>query len=222
MNLILRLILLSALLGLLAACSLRPDQSERFEQVNPRLVEAHQQQLAAINAWRIRGRIALIDTLENNRDAASLSWSQNSEGQQLRISHPLRGTLAQLQVSSSNPSPMASLTLPNGETHTATSVEQLLANHAGIYMPFELIRQALVGSKPAQGASAFAYYQDGTLAQYQFADWRSGQQWQIDLSHYQTVAQPSSNKTVLLPHLIEVTEPGFELKLQINQWNLTP
>src|SRR5690554_616854 len=158
MNLILRLILLSALLGLLAACSLRPDQSERFEQVNPRLVEAHQQQLAAINAWRIRGRIALIDTLENNRDAASLSWSQNSEGQQLRISHPLRGTLAQLQVSSSNPSsmsnpsPMASLTLPNGETHTATSVEQLLANHAGIYMPFELIRQALVGSKPAQGA----------------------------------------------------------------------
>ena len=220
MNSLFRFLLLTLMVTSISACALRPDASERFQHVDSEQVQRHQERLVTIQEWHIRGRLAFIDTIENNRDAASLSWSHSSDSQRLRIYHPLRGTLAQLTVNVTEEGQSATLMTPQGESHRASNVEQLLAQHAGIHLPYHLIHQAVLGQKPTTGTTDIRYFEDGTVAQYRYSDWRTGEQWHVELGHYRLV--PYHEGSVLMPHLIDVEQYGFNLKLQINQWNLEP
>lgn len=210
------LLMLACLLLLLAGCSLRPSHNEVTSQAPQLLIEQHQTQIKGISLWRIRGRMAFFNTLEDDRSSATLSWEKETDLSSLRLSHPLRGTLARLTQTATQ----ASLTDMQGETLYAPTVDQLLAWQLGIHLPFQLVEQAMTGRKPAELGSQYRYYADGTLASYQVASTslQGGQeQWHIALSRYQKVATPRGD--ILLPHELEVTHTNYRIRLQINRWS---
>lgn len=192
----------------LSACSSRPTQQQVVTNVANALVEQHQQRIIHISNWHIRGRIAFSNLLENDRNAATLSWTKGLDESFLRLSHPLRGTLAQLEQT-----PLAAtLTDSKGEQHYAPSIDQLLYWQLGLTLPFSLVENAMTGKIPEQLGSQFGFYADGTLAEYQI-----DQQWHISLSRYQAVN--TATGMLQLPHELEVTHANYKIRLQINEWS---
>ncbi|MCO4321780.1 lipoprotein insertase outer membrane protein LolB [Aliidiomarina quisquiliarum] len=204
-------------LVILTACSSRPNHSELSPHVANALVQQHQHNIARIQAWHIRGRIAFFNLRENDRNAASLSWAKTSAHSMLRLSHPLRGTLAQLEQTPVQ----ASLIDNKGEQHFAPSIDHLLAWQLGLTLPFNLVETAMTGKLPQQFGSEFSFYADGTVAKYMVTTRngprRSKQQWHVNLSRYQRVQ--SANGLLMLPHELEITHVDYKIRLQINDWS---
>src|SRR5690554_6796054 len=159
------LLLTLASLLLLSGCALRPSDDGRSAQTPPHLIEQHQAHLSTISQWHIRGRMAFFNLQEDDRSTATLTWQKEIAASSLRLSHPLRGTLARLTQTATQ----ASLTDMQGETFYAPKIDQLLAWQLGIYLPFQLVEQAITGLKPDELGSQYLYYQDGTLASYEVA-----------------------------------------------------
>lgn len=202
---------------ILTACSSRPDQRELSPHVVHALVQQHQQDIGHISHWNIRGRIAFFNLHENDRNAASLSWLKAHQRSLLRLSHPLRGTLAQLEQTPLE----ASLIDNKGEQHVASSIDELLAWQLGLNLPFNLVEAAMTGKLPPQLGSEFGFYADGTVAQYIITTNNgprsSKQQWHISLSRYKSVHTAAG--MVKLPHELEITHVNYKIRLQINDWS---
>lgn len=204
-------------LVILSGCSLRPDHSEQSDTVALPLIEQHQLSIATLSHWTVRGRIAFFDLRENNRNAASLSWAKTDAGSFLRLSHPLRGTLAQLEQT-----PLSASLIDNkGEQYFAPTIDELLAWQLGLMLPFNLVEAAMTGKRPPQLGSEWSYYADGSLASYVVTVHDSvlntNQHWHVSLSHYQTVE--SAVGRVKLPHQLEITHVDYKIRLQINDWS---
>lgn len=204
-------------LVILTACSSRPDQSTLSPHVANALVQQHQQNIARISQWNVRGRIAFYNLHDNDRNAASLSWAKIQERSLLRLSHPLRGTLAQLEQTPQ----IASLIDNKGQQHFAPSIDELLAWPLGLNLPFNLVEAAMTGKLPPQFGSEFSFYADGTVAQYIITTNNgprsSKQQWHISLSRYKSV--PTATGMLKLPHELEITHVNYKIRLQINDWS---
>ncbi|WP_157980692.1 lipoprotein insertase outer membrane protein LolB [Aliidiomarina taiwanensis] len=210
------ILVLTCFLLLLSGCSLRPSQDASTSQAPATLIKQHQAQIEAIAQWHIRGRMAFFNTLEDDRSTATLTWQKETTLSSLRLSHPLRGTLARLTQTATQ----ASLTDMQGKSYYAPTVDQLLAWQLGIHLPFQLVEQAITGRKPAELGNDYRYYPDGTLASYQVASTslQGGQDlWHIALSRYKGVDTPLG--TLLLPHELEITHANYRIRLQINNWS---
>lgn len=202
---------------ILTGCSSRPDRSERSDNVEQSLIEQHQRNIAAISNWTVRGRIAFFDLRENNRNAASLSWAKTNNLSFLRLSHPLRGTLAQLEQT-----PLSASLIDNkGEQYFAPTIDELLAWQLGLMLPFNLVEAAMTGKRPPQLGSGWNFYADGSLASYTVTIHDSAlnnkQHWHVSLSHYQPVN--SAFGSLKLPHQLEITHVDYKIRLQINEWS---
>lgn len=210
----------SALSLYLAGCASAPPSSSEGE-VSDILVEQHQKQLATISHWNSRGRIAFIDHSQQNRDAASYTWRHQYEpvSSNFRLYHNLRGTLARVEVTDDE----ATLTDTSGQTFEANSVDSLLALHTGFRVPFELLTNAITGKEPAAFTLRQRFFQDGTLASYRAEVQGNGYYpavWDVTLERYQQYTL--EGQTVRLPQRINLQHEQYEIRIQINQWEVNP
>ncbi|MCC5854840.1 MAG: outer membrane lipoprotein LolB [Idiomarina sp.] len=215
MHLLFKVLTAVVLAIVLNACTTTPTQVPVSEDVDPELVRDHQNKIRMIEQWRMRGRIGFFELTENNRSAANISWQVAPQMAQLRLYHPLRGTLARLEQTATG----ASLTDENGDTFYAASVDQLLMWHLQLQLPFSLINEALTGRIPSASVDNLKYYEDGTVAGYTLEQRRFGfeeDRWHIALSQYAQV--PGSRRPVPLPHLIEIDSDAYKIRIQISQW----
>lgn len=204
----------------LSACASAPQQHAQ-QDMDSEVIQAHQQSLLAINAWEFQSRMAFIDHQENSRQSASLRWQNSPQQRALRISHPLRGTLASIEETDLH----ATLTDRQGHQFTAPDIESLLLSHLNVFLPIDLIHDALLGRLPQTQIINPEYYAEGTLAAYEVdiedQRWLPGQQartttWQVNLGRY----QPAANQAVSLPHQLELNSTDYQIRLSISRWTI--
>lgn len=204
---------------LLTACASAP-QSVPKDQVDAGAIAQHQDSLADINAWEFQSRMAFFELQQNSRQVASLRWQNHPDSRSLRVSHPLRGTLAQLEETVAG----ALLIDQQGDEYQAATIEALLLLHLNVVLPIELIHDALLGRIPQAEIINPSFYPDGTLAEYQVdvqdstTRYARSQTWRVSLARY----EPAANDSVRLPHQLELVSDAYIIRLNISRWTLLP
>lgn len=210
-----RLLTLLCLCLLLSACASRPPSMGEHDADRTQ-IDAHQADLAAIESWQLQSRLAFFDLRDDSRQSASLRWQYTDGYHAIRLSHPLRGTLARLEEGASG----AVLTDNEGRSYPADDIESLLAWHLNLILPIDLINDALLGRIPDTQLINPQYYANGTLAEYsvdfdQNNAWQR-QTWHVSLDRYQN-AQDSA---IRLPHQLELQSEDYRIRLNITQWQI--
>lgn len=210
---------------LLSACASAPESMSR-DDVDAQRIADHQRSLADVSAWEFQSRMAFFELQQGSRQSASLRWKNAPASRSLRISHPLRGTLAQLEETENG----AVLTDQHGDQYYAADIQSLLLAHLNVVLPIGLIQDALLGRIPQTEIINPTFYADGTLAEYQIDvrhanHWWDNrlrhdevQTWQVTLQRYENAA----NQPVRLPHYLELTSTQYEIRLNISRWTLFP
>ena len=210
---------------LLSACASAPESMSRAD-VDAQRIADHQRTLADITTWEFQSRLAFIERQQGGRQSASLRWQNAPTSRSLRVSHPLRGTLASLEETDQG----AMLTDQQGDQYYAADIQSLLLTHLNVVLPIGLIEDALLGRIPQTEIINPSFYTDGTLAEYQIDVrsprrwWDSSQDdhhvqtWQVKLQRY----EHATNQPVRLPHYLELTSTQYEIRLNISRWTLFP
>ena len=196
---------------MLAACSIStPPQQPLLDNTEQRVVDAHQQRLKAIYRWQLSARLAIIQKTEAQRDGLYLDWRwqrQPDSRQQLRFSHPLKGQLATLTILPQT----AQLTLAD-ESFFGSNPEALLQRVLGVRLPLKQLPQWVLG-KQTSALKRPRFIRGGRLAAASFTD-ANAEHWQIQWFY--------ANDTALLPAQIELESAQLHIKMQLNDWHLTP
>ncbi|RUO25330.1 outer membrane lipoprotein LolB [Aliidiomarina minuta] len=198
----------------LTACASRPDSVSETD-ADQQLIATHQAQLADIDNWEFQARMAFFNFRDNERHSASIRWQQAPESLYIRISHPLRGTLAQLEQQPG----YAILTDDDDNQYYARDVSELLVQNLNIYLPVELINDALLGRHPGTRLLQPRYFEDGSLASYQVDVSEPGQasdRWSVLLSNYAA----AQNHSALVPHSLELESSDYRIRLNISRWQI--
>lgn len=218
-----RSLLLVLIAGLVTACAAPPPLPTQVTAPPEALA---QQQRASLlwqqQQWSFSAQIAVFDLVADDRHAAYIEWRQQPNRSFLRFYHPLRGTLAELNVSPTE----AVLIDADGNERRALSAETLLRQQLGLNIPLRLLQAVVIGKLPER-AGMIEYYQDGTVATYAVPATR--QLWQVNLSRYQAVNRTHSKLTngdsaaptaFQLPNAISLESEAYRLKLAVSNWQL--
>ncbi|KFZ31573.1 hypothetical protein IDSA_02390 [Pseudidiomarina salinarum] len=200
-------------LASLTACTSIPVTAPATA-VDAAAVMRHQANLAQLDDWTLRGQLAIFDLTADERHAVYIDWQQTPASLSMRLSHPLKGTLARLEQSPLG----ATLTDEDGMTWQAPSAQQLLSQYFGLDLPLDLMRDLVLGRQlPGMSAREFTLHGQppdelALLSSYQLQ--AAGQQWQASLSQYAAV------DGVQLPHNFHLSAPAWRIKLRITQWQI--
>lgn len=200
----------------LTACASRPDSVSEHD-ADPQSIASHQAQLTHIDNWEFQARMAFFNYRDDERHSASIRWEHAPEKLYIRISHPLRGTLAQLEQQPG----YAVLTDNKENQYYARDVTALLAENLNIYLPVELINDALLGRHPGTRLMQPRYFEDGSLASYQVDVSEPGlarDRWSVQLNNY----APAHNHPAIVPHSLELESSDYRIRLNISRWQITP
>lgn len=200
-------------LAALTACTSIPVTTP-VTAVDSAAVMRHQANLAALDNWTLRGQLAIYDLAADERHAVYIDWQQTPVSLSMRLSHPLKGTLARLEESALG----ATLTDEDGVTYQAASAQQLLSQYFGLDLPLDLMRELVLGRQlPGMSAREFTLHgpaadQLALLSSYKLQ--AAGQQWQATLSQYAAV------DGIQLPHNFHLSAPAWRIKLRVTQWQI--
>lgn len=197
-------------------CATQPETTSA-DKVSGDRITTHQQKLADIDEWEFQARMAFFNDRDDERHTASVRWQHSPQRLAIRITHPLRGTLAELEQTPQH----ALMTDREGNQYMAPDISELLQRQLGITLPVSLINNALLGRHPELELRDIVYYDDGTLAEYQVrlprvssatpddAEW-----WQVQLFNY----QPAAENRALLPHRLHLDSADYRVRLAISRW----
>ncbi|MGX5914432.1 lipoprotein insertase outer membrane protein LolB [Aliidiomarina sp. Khilg15.8] len=209
--------LLFAAIVVLAGCATQPDRGSA-ERIDNARIDAHQAQLATIESWEFQARMAFFNDRDDERHTASIRWQFSPDEVAIRLTHPLRGTLAELEQTPYQ----AVLTDREGNQYIAEDIRQLLQQHLGIMLPVTLINDALLGRHPDLNMIDPVYYEDGSMAEYRVRltdDLRptnADDSWHIEFFNYQQAA----DSNIRLPHRLHLESDDYRIRLAITRWQI--
>ena len=207
-----RLLLLTILV--LSGCATAPPEIP-INAIDANAVARHQQQVSAITAWQLTGQIALFNLKTDERDAVYLEWQQSPEVLNLRFYHPLKGTLARLEETSTG----AVYYDEDGQAYYDASAEDLIQRLFALKLPLTLLRSVVTGKQPEQArAQNFQLFDqaelpEAVLTAYEVDDQQ--QQWQVQLAQYER-----QTNGILLPTEAQLENSAWRVKLRIRKWQL--
>lgn len=212
----LRLLLLFCLF--LTGCAAPPKEIP-MSAIDTNAVARHQDQVAALANWHLRGQIALFNLTADERDSVYLEWRQAPELLQLRFYHPLKGTLARLEQDKQG----ATYYDEDGQAYYGYNAESLMARLFAVELPITLLKQVVTGQQP-QGAEQQRYFlvDDSVHKQalplaplMSYLVKRDQQQWQVQLSGYK-----QQQEALFLPQSVELRSTDWRIKLRVSEWKL--
>lgn len=213
-------LLIATWIVLLTACTSVPlsRDVESIRPIDRAAHERHQQQLSAITSWRLQGQIALFNRVEDSRDAIYIDWTQTADTTLMRFSHPLRGTVARLEQSTTG----AVLIDDDQNEYYAKDFSSLLQTYFGIDLPVSALPDVVRGILPEQASAVqvMSPTPESTAAARPILvlntySVRSDEhQWQAELRNYQSI------ESIYLPGNIELTSADWRVKLRITDWHL--
>lgn len=208
----LRLMLLFSLI--LTGCATPPKEIP-MAAIDANAVMRHQNQVAAVENWQLRGQIALFNLQADERDSVYIEWRQTPERLNLRFYHPLKGTLARLEQD-----PQGAIYYDEDEqAYYGANAESLLARLFDFELPINLLQQVVIGAQP-QGAEQQRYLlmddQESPLAPLMsYVVTRQEQQWHVLLERYE-----ATKSMLFLPQSVELRSTAWRIKLRVNEWKL--
>jgi outer membrane lipoprotein LolB len=170
-----------------------------------------EQQRAALQgqgSFTLNGRVAMSAGTQGF-PPAGISWRQNKESSQVRLSGPL-GTAAMLLHYDAG---QLRIETGRGEVLEGAAATAALTQQLGFAPPLDALRYWILGL-PALGEEIFAQAldNDGRLLQL------TQRAWQVSYEDYR--AQTTRHGMVQMPRRITATRDGLRLKLVIDRWRM--
>jgi outer membrane lipoprotein LolB len=195
MRLLLSLSVILLMTGCSAIWQTQPSQSPDA------LWQQRQAQQAELQAWAFKGRTAIVQGQEGWN--AGINWQEQDQQFHIRLSGPF----SQGGVTLDGDQQQVTLTLNDGETLTAPTPEQLLAEAMGWLLPVSALRDWVRGL-PYAGAPVDSRELDkqGRLTRLEQAG------WQIEFLRYMPFESYSMPAKVFMKHA------QLNVKLIVSDW----
>lgn len=192
-------ILLIALLALLAGCA--PLMERPVPHDTEQAWQLHQHQIADIDSWFLRGRLAIRDDRESW--TASLHWRQQPAEYVMRLLAPLGQGTVELRGDQD----FVSLLTTDNQLLTAPDPETLMLDNLGWMVPLDSLLYWVRGlPQPDRRVDELDLDTSGRLAKLQ----QDG--WQLVIDDY----MPVNGKS--LPRRLELANERFHLRLVVQSW----
>lgn len=193
-----RMIWIFALITFLSACStVAPPASSKpiaFEQRKPELAKVH--------SWNLNGKIAVISARDSG--SATVDWNQSQSAYNIAITGPLGSGGFKMAGRAGS----VTLRMSDGKSFSASSPEQLLAQHWGYHLPVSNLNYWIRGL-PVPGVPAKTKYDEaGRLSSL------TQQGWNIQYPSYTHAG------SVDLPSRIFASSPELKVKFVVYSWNV--
>lgn len=159
--------------------------------------------LNAIDAWAMRGRIAV--RFDDSGETGSIYWTRSNAEQSIRISGPLGVGAVLLTVDALG----AEISDQKGNTRRAASAQELLLEATGWIVPVDNLGYWLQGLPGPDGAIEYRLDDNNQLAELRQAGWH------IEFSEYKEF------DGIVLPAKLTAREGGLDhtrVRLVINSW----
>lgn len=181
--------------------------------------------IASLEQWRIKGKIAWITPQE--RTSAYINWEKNQASLSFILSNVLGITLANMQYDGK----VATLTA-DGTSYSDTSASRLIARTTGWQIPIANLQYWIKGIPAPDSGHAqnhkreepadnriqdIVYYEDGPLKQFTHSC-RACDTWQVSYVQYKN--WPLYGQNYQLPTSITLLNVNTQaqIKLRISQW----
>jgi outer membrane lipoprotein LolB len=185
----------------IVGCATPPPTNVKIDSVR------HQQQLAELQRWQIKGRFG-FKSPEQKPQSASLSWLQNHEDYQLALSTILGTSILTLQGN-----PQWVTLNADDETYSGTNASELIKQITGWTLPVEQLPTWIKGQSLKSDKVTLS--QQGWIAELR-PSCLNCRGWLIRYADYQTV----ENKW--LPHKIKLSHEknNVEVTIKVNSWTI--
>ncbi len=184
----------------LAGCATPPEPGTVSDQSR----EQRQQALEQINAWQLKGRVAII----NGSEAWHLNveWQQRQEDYRIELWGPFGSGRVQLEGDGQG----VRLTDSRQGIYYADDPESLLYEHTGVNMPVSGLRYWILGlTDPRYATRQPRRDQAGRLTAVKQAD------WQVAFSRYTRV------DSLALPDRLSVDRQDLRVKMVVDHWQVS-
>jgi outer membrane lipoprotein LolB len=193
-------------LGLILAltgCQNLPQKTLDYSQTS---IAQRNQQMIALNQWRITGKIAFLQ--KQNRQSASLSWfRKNDQEQSINLTTYLGINIFKLESNHG----LHTLEV-GGQQYQSQNLNQLIHQLTGLNLPAQALIFWLKGL--AFTSQDKLFYDDATKLPTSLNSDFNHQQWQVTYGDY----QPYQN--YLLAHKITIKQSDLTIKININRWTI--
>ena len=198
-----KLFLLLTSVVLLASCVTAPPIHSL--PPNAQQWETHQQNMLALTHWQLRGKVAMHNGNEGGQ--ADVFWQQtDAQTYEIRLVAPLGSGSS---VLTANPE-QAMLTLSNGESATAATVDELLKEIPDWKFPVSGLRFWLLGiASPQSAVNQMNWDEQGRLALLEQDGWR------IELQNYAPFGDYFLPRKIMMRRL---DKNNIDVKLLIREW----
>jgi outer membrane lipoprotein LolB len=183
----------------LAACAHLPVGTDGLSY------DARRQLLEGVDAWEIRGRLA-VDTGQRGFQG-SFDWRQRADSLDLSVRGPLGAGV--LEVAGT---PRSMTFTARGETRTLTDPEAELSTLLGWWLPVGSLHAWLLGLADPGFRATLENGTDGTLAGLE------QRLWHVAFPTYQLAMLADDANGVLVPRRIDLTHGDLKLRLTIDDW----
>ncbi|MBS7661907.1 lipoprotein localization protein LolB [Pseudomonas lalucatii] len=195
-----RPLILFGLLALLAGCAGLTSREALEGSGDPARWQAHKQQVAALDAWQINGKVGIRAPRDSG--SGTLFWLQRQDYYDIRLSGPLGRGAARL---TGRPGAIL-LEVANQGRYQAASPEALLQQQLGLNLPVSHLLWWIRGLPSPASKSRLTLDGDSRLAQLKQDGWR------VD---YQRYAQQNG---YWLPERIRLDGHDLQVTLVIKDW----
>lgn len=195
-------VLLACLAYLMAACTTTPSRS-----ADPAAELAYQQrqnQLLALEGWKLSGKLAASDGKEGG--SGSFSWQRAGDLTFMSF----RGALGKGAWELEARKGFAALRLADGREYSAGSVAQLVSSHLQVKIPVDALSWWVLGLARPNGWEDRELDEAGRITYLQQFGWK------VDFSAYRQQQQ------VWLPGKLVARNRENTVKLVISDWMVTP
>lgn len=165
--------------------------------------EQHRLSISQLDSWVLRGRLAVH--YDNEGGQGILYWQQDHDAYELRLMDPLGRQL--MLISGDNAH--ARMLTREAEVFESASAEGLMQNYLGWSVPVNALNQWVRGM-PEPGMNV-----EETRLEHGRLSFLSQEGWLIEYQAYEQVGM------VWLPRRLKITTPDLNLKLIVEEWNLS-
>ncbi|WP_439886263.1 lipoprotein insertase outer membrane protein LolB [Pseudomonas sp. MBLB4123] len=196
----LRPFLLFALIALLSGCAGLTSREALEGQGDPDRWRAHKQQVGALDAWQINGKVGIRAPRDSG--SGTLFWLQRQDYYDIRLSGPLGRGAARL---TGRPGAIL-LEVANQGRYQAASPEALLQQQLGLNLPVSHLLWWIRGLPSPDSKSRLTLDDDSRLAQL------SQDGWRVDYLRY------AEQNGYWLPERIKLDGHDLQVTLVIKDW----
>ena len=191
-------VLLVFLVGCASKSVVDVSEQERQQMWGDKLT-----QLEALNAWYLRGRIAV----NNSQDSwsASLIWRESQQDQEVRVVAPLGQGTAVVKREGDD---LAQLHLSNGKVYFGESASDLLHTQLGWYLPVESLVYWVKGMPDPSYVSHSQLSNEGRM------DFIEQAGWHVEYKKYRF----ADDYAMDLPSKLFLQRDDWRIKLVVQDW----